>query len=130
MAGDLTVRVIGLSLLLVGGLAVAQGSAPNDPTRPPASFLTPQATAADTAAGGGRLRSVKMTRPRHQSSALIDGQVVRLGEKIGESRLIGLTETSATLKADNGDKEVLYLTPDVTRKVLGKSARQRKKEML
>lgn len=120
-------------LFVLCGAALAQGpavSVVNDPTRPPASFLAaPTATAGAAAAPGGRLRSIKIPRSGGRAVAVIDGQEIRLGDKIGEARLVRLTENEAVLESPAG-KETLYLTPDVIKKpVPTKTVRSRKKEM-
>jgi len=118
-----------LLLLLCSTVAQAQGATAtiNDPTRPPATFIAAP-TVTGTAEAGGRLRSVKIPRGG-RPTAVIDGQVVRLGEKVGEARLVRLTESEAVLESAAG-RETLHLTPDVIKKpVLTKIKRPRKKEM-
>jgi MSHA biogenesis protein MshK len=112
-------------------LAWAQGTPIADPTRPPAAFSAAAggAAVAQGEAAGGRLSSVLLPRRGGKPSAVIDGKNVRLGEKIGDSRLVRVTETEVTLAGPAG-KETLLLTPDVVKKTLvtQKTARQRKKE--
>lgn len=127
MAIHLTPLVL---VLFCCGQAMAQGSATvADPTRPPAAFSGGVTVTGEAAAdaGGSRLRSVKLPK-RGKPSAVIDGKVVYLGGKIGDSKLTRITENEAVLTSQTG-KETLYLTPDVSKKpVAGKTARQRKKE--
>lgn len=120
-------------LFLVPVLALAQEatSSLRDPTRPPAAFSSSAAetdlSSADAQAGG-RLRFVLMPRRGGKPSALIDGQVVPLGGRVGDARLIRLTESEAVLEGAAG-REILYLTPGVSKKpVQTKTARERQKE--
>ena len=127
----LSVKPALLLLLFCAALAQAQGTATsiNDPTRPPASFVATPTTVTGVTEAGGRLRSVKIPRRGGRPTAVIDGQVVRLGQKLGEARLVRLTETEAVLESAAG-RETLRLTPDVIKKpVLTKVTRPRKKEM-
>ena len=125
-----------LPLFVCPALALAQAPATatslKDPTQPPASFSATLAgesgLSATGAPGGGRLRSIILPRRGGTPSALIDGQIVRLGSKLGDTRLIRLTESEAVLVGPAG-KETLYLTPDVTKKPVGTTARLRQKEM-
>ena len=123
-----------LPLFLCPALALAQGTGASlkDPTQPPASFsatLTGESGLSATGApGGGRLRSIIMPRRGGKPTALIDGQIVRLGGKLGDARLIRLTESEAVLEGPSG-RETLYLTPDVTKKPVGTTMRLRQKEM-
>lgn len=117
-------------LLFFCSAVLAQGTVMtiNDPTRPPASFVGTVDAGVAAASPGGRLRSVKIARTGGRSSAVIDGQVLRLGEKLGDARLIHLTENEAVLESAAG-KETLYLTPDVIKKPTpAKAVRTRKKE--
>jgi len=113
--------------LCSAGAALAQSA---DPTRPPPAFIG----AAGTVAGGGaepvgnRLTSVVIARQGSRSRAVIDGQVLRRGDRIGDSRLIRITETQVELAGPNG-RETLYLTPGIGKtRVVDKTVRQRKKE--
>ncbi len=119
--------------LTIMALTPAWAESLRDPTRPAASFVTGPAVADGTGAAvpsaGGRLRSIKMPRRGGKPVAIIDGQVVGIGDKVGEARLIRLTGSEAVLESASG-RETLFLTPDVTKKpVETKIARQRKKEM-
>lgn len=120
-----------VSILASCGSALAQSASIADPTRPPVAF-TAAAGGAPLLQGepaGGRLSAILIPRRGGKPNAVIDGKVVRLGDKIGDSRLVGVTETEVELAGPAG-KETLYLTPDAVKKKLvsQKTARQRKKE--
>ncbi len=91
-----------------------------DPTRPPAEFLP----AANDVAGAldqsvlysaSGLQAVilnKNGKPR----AVINGETVVLGGKVGEARLVSLTESEAVLQGPNG-REILRMTPGIEKKM-------------
>lgn len=96
------------------GAAFSSGGA--DPTRPPASLQLPDPAsgidgAATAEAAGSGLQSI-IFRKGTPSIAIIHGQVVNVGGRVGDARLVSLTESSATLQGPSG-KEVLHLTPAV-----------------
>jgi hypothetical protein len=97
-----------LLLSLGAGVSLAGG----DPTQPPSIFVEPTSGSASGEGGSPvRLQSV-IIRPGKKSVALIDGTTYQLGEKLGEMRIIKITERSVTLRGVQG-KEELFLTPDV-----------------
>lgn len=83
-----------------------------DPTRPPAEFAAPSAATA-SAATGPLLQSVLISKGR--KSAIIGGQVVGLGEKYGEARVVKITESEVVLKTGTVT-ETLRLFPDVEKR--------------
>lgn len=104
MAGGLSVRVVMLAVGLPLAPAVAaQGM--TDPTRPPVELL-----GAGPAAPESPLQSVLISGQR--KSAIINGQIVPLGGKYGDARLVRITPTEVTLKTDEAT-EVLKLYPSV-----------------
>ena len=95
-----------MAALFVANVAVAQANLP-DPTRPPVGMTTPVAESAD--AGGAVLQSVMLPK-KGKPIAVISGQPVRLGERLGERRLIRLSEKEAVLSGPDGEERLL-LTP-------------------
>ena len=98
-----------LLALLALALPLAAGAQIADPTRPPVGV--PETEGEAGAAAGPVLQSVlipKAGRPL----AVIDGQQVRLGERLGERRLVRLSEREAVLDGPLGI-ERLQLTPGV-----------------
>lgn len=83
-----------------------------DPTRPPDAWLVPQsADGASSAETGLRLQSTLI--PLHgRPVAVIGGRTVELGGRVGEQRLVRLTEREAVLQGADGITR-LYLTPEV-----------------
>lgn len=93
------------------------GASLPDPTRPPASLAQDapkdaQATAEKIGANG--LQTV-ILRKGKKPVAVINGESVELGGKLGDARLVKLSENEAVLQSENG-KEVFHLTPGVERK--------------
>jgi len=116
MAIDLT-RYVAL-LLAACALPAAAQTTLADPTRPPAAFLSSDgsAPAALAVVPLSRLTSVKLPQRRGgAASAVIDGQLLRVGERLGEARLVRVSETEATLEGPDG-RETLYLIPDINKK--------------
>lgn len=100
-----------LSGIFGSGAAAAESGYWSDPTRPPAAFMTgAQAGPGDA---GLRLQSVLTPRGGKQT-AIISGQVMHVGEKIGDVRLLRLSEAEAVLKGPKGE-ERLFLVPDVNK---------------
>lgn len=111
MAVDMKRIVLFLAGSLWLGLAQAESESLMDPTRPPEAFVTGAPGAGQEE--GLRLQSVLMPQSG-RPTAIISGQVVRVGEEVGGARLLKLTETEAVLKGPNG-VERLFLTPDATK---------------
>lgn len=88
-----------------------------DPMRPPQP-AGDSAPAASTGSEGvpaapSGLQTIILGRGR-KPMAVINGVAVGLGDKVGEARLVKLSETQAVLQGPGG-KETLYLTPGVER---------------
>ena len=87
-----------------------------DPTRPPAGFGAGAADTERETAGGIRLQTV-MISPT-QRAAIINGVMVRLGEKYGDAVLVGVAENGVVLKSGSVH-QVLRLHPDVEMRARG-----------
>lgn len=107
----------GVYSLLFAALCMIAGAAwaAADPTRPPAAWLgTVDATVIES--GGQRLQSVLLPS-QGKGVAVIGGKTVVLGGRLGEDRLIRLTEREAVLDGPEGVTH-LYLTPDVNKQMI------------
>lgn len=96
-----------LVALLAGALAHAQALV--DPTRPPATIESSgeRETSADS---GPVLQSVLISPSR--KIAIINGQMLKLGDKFGEARVARITENEVVLR--NGQQmQTLKLFPQV-----------------
>lgn len=88
----------------------AHGQGLADPTRPPASLADPSAMVEP---GGPVLQSVMLSPTR--KVAVISGEMVLLGGKYGDARLVKLTETEAVLRSGK-ETTVLRLYPQVVKR--------------
>jgi MSHA biogenesis protein MshK len=119
MAGRLKSAALAMLALLAGAancFGQSDTSLP-DPMRPPAA-AGETAPAASTGSEGmpatsNGLQTIILGRGR-KPMAVINGIAVGLGDKVGEARLVKLSETQAVLQGPGG-KETLYLTPGVER---------------
>ncbi|HUW29967.1 MAG TPA: hypothetical protein VMV97_15340 [Sulfuriferula sp.] len=89
-----------------------------DPTRPPAELSMPQGGAGALAPSGPQLQSVQISA--RQRSAMISGQHVKVGDKIGAARVVMITENEVVLKGGNG-LQTLKLFPDVGKRLIIRS---------
>ena len=80
----------------------------HDPTRPPAMLFAPHER--EMIDVGPVLQSVSFASGRR--TALISGQNVQTGSKVGEARVIRINETEVVLKTGNS-LQTLKLFPDV-----------------
>lgn len=112
--------------IVLGGLVSLPVFADGDPTRPPAGWLQ---NSPDTGAvedeGGLRLQSILWPQ-RGKPVAIIGGKTVPLGGRLGEARLIRLSEHEAVLQGPEGLTR-LYLTPDVKKQMIVLPAASAKK---
>lgn len=79
-----------------------------DPTRPPAEFGAPQAQ--DAAPRESGLQSLIISPARR--AAIISGRTVELGGRLGDSKLVEVSESSVVLQGPQG-RRTLALFPDV-----------------
>ena len=91
-------------VLLLSAAGVAQAQALTDPMRPPAF----DATAGTDAGPGSRLQSTLLSHGRRL--AIIDGQTVALGGKIGDATVVDITPTQVVLRRGS-ETEALQLLP-------------------
>ncbi len=89
-----------------------------DPTRPPEGMETVEAKPGKPAAAAAGLQTVIMRKGK-KPVAVINGETVELGGKLGEATLVKLGEREAVLQGPQG-REVLRLTPDAEKKPVGK----------
>jgi MSHA biogenesis protein MshK len=104
-------RAAGLVVLFLASLSALAEPLP-DPTRPPPGWAE---SAPDMAAtvSGPILQSVQISAAGR--TAIINGQLVRVGQKIGDARVIRISEDEVVLKGGTG-METLSLFPGVQKK--------------
>lgn len=101
-----TTTMLAAALALAPCLARADMA---DPTRPPAGMLAPASAAASAPMDALQLQSVLLGRGR-TPAAVISGQLVLLGGRVGDAQLVRVTERGAILKGPQGETR-LALTP-------------------
>lgn len=118
MAGGLNPGLIlaALPLLWLCGWSNAAVAQLADPTRPALSPAQAADAPADPAAAAGGLQSV-ILRKGGRPAALINGEVVELGGKLGEARLVKIGEDAVVLRGPAGE-ETLRLTPAAEKKAV------------
>lgn len=100
-----------ISPILLGFTPYSSASADEilrDPTRPPAILYAPHEQ--ETFDVGPVLQSVSFASGRR--TAIISGQHVKAGSKVGDARVIRISETEVVLKTGNSLQK-LKLFPDV-----------------
>lgn len=121
--GDTAVMIV-CGLALLAAMTVAQAQALADPTKPPPSIEKP-APAADAAGAPpapAGLQSI-IRSDCAKPAAIINGEYVALGGRVGEAKLVKIGEDSVTLKSATG-RETLKLMPDVERKLVASDKAQ------
>ncbi len=115
LASRISQRAAALSLLLgvlLMAPAMAAAQVAIDPTRPPADAGVAEAGARD--AGGGILLQSVLISPT-MKAAIINGVMVKLGEKYGDAVLTKVAENEVVLKS-GGASQVLRLHPEVEKR--------------
>lgn len=84
-----------------------------DPTRPPASLLASSSQPAPEGVSAVQLQSVLLGKGR-TPAAVISGEVVMLGGRFRDGKLVRVTERSAVIRGPQGDI-TLALLPDTNR---------------
>jgi MSHA biogenesis protein MshK len=107
-------------LLLAGLVAIASVHAlVPDPTRP-AGTLMPEMAGSAAAPVESGVQTV-ILRPGGKSVAVINGQYVAVGDKLGDKRVVKITESEVVLKGESG-REVIKVTPDIEKVPVKKTA--------
>ena len=90
-----------------------------DPTRPPFQMMTP-ATGGATAPVEAGMQTV-IVRRKGKSGAVINGQYVEVGGKVGDKRVIRISENEVVLQGEGG-REVIRLIPSIEKTPVVKPA--------
>jgi MSHA biogenesis protein MshK len=90
--------VLAVTLALVSGLWLAEARAQglSDPMQPPAFAAPASAAGGELSPGGLVLQSTLMSGGRR--IAVIGGKPVKVGDRIGEARIVAIEPTSVTLR--------------------------------
>jgi len=99
-------------LLLAGcvGAHAALAQLP-DPMRPAGALMAPAATGGVAAPAESGVQTV-ILRPGRKSAAVINGQYVEVGGKLGDKRVVKITESEVVLTGESG-REVIKVTPAI-----------------
>lgn len=101
-------------LALLTGAVHARAEGLQDPTRPPlVQSMAPGDTSA-TVPSGPQLQSIRISA--HSASAIVSGQRVVVGQRVGTARVIAISENQIVLRSSSG-VQTLKLFPGI-----GKSA--------
>lgn len=110
-------------LLLAGfaGMGPAGAQVP-DPTRPPAAVMTPEPAAGGIVPTESGVQAV-IVRPKGKgkSSAVINGQYVEVGDKLGDKKVLKIAESEVVLQGEGG-REIMKVTPDIEKVPVKKKA--------
>ncbi len=87
-----------------------------DPTRPPEAFAAPLAEGGEAAAPTLRLEAV--LRGKEGAVAVIAGERLRVGDAIRGVRVLAIRESEVVLSGEEGQRELLRLTPAVEKKMV------------
>lgn len=115
MAERLIAAMCALAALLAGSSAsqAALAQALRDPMRPPAAAEGGAVAAAGEAPVAARLQSVLISPARRV--AVIDGRVVRVGERVGDATVVAISESQVVLQRADA-RETLKLNPVVEKR--------------
>lgn len=109
-AGRIKRLVLGLSLVLSAMTAQAGTENLPDPTRPPNTLTVGDA---EPAPSGPELQSILVASNRRV--AVINGQTVQVGDKVGDAKVFKISETEVVLKNDK-EVRVLKLFPEIEKR--------------
>lgn len=101
-----------LSLLALSTIAQVA-----DPTRPADTPLTDGASAGTDNSRG--LQAIIVRPGKNRSTALVAGQTVHIGSKVGEQRVVKISDNAVILQGDKG-REVLQLIPAIKKTPVAK----------
>jgi MSHA biogenesis protein MshK len=105
-------RAVALALALTLFSSGAAAQVMNDPTRPPPGYDAAEPDTGDS--GGGIMLQTVLITPT-QKAAIINGVLVKLGEKYGDAVLIAVAENEVVLRS-GGARQVLKLHPAVNKR--------------
>lgn len=99
MDGLMMLRAL-VPVCLACSLQLAQAQTLDDPTRPPAALRAPAASeAAPPQPSRPQLQSVLISnKPGGRRLAVIDGQIVRQGSKVGSAVVVEIQDTAVVLQ--------------------------------
>ena len=116
------------SMLLAGFLgAVPVLAQVPDPTRPPGALMAPETPGGVVAPVESGVQTV-IVRPKGKSAAVINGQYVEVGGKLGDKKVVRISESEVVLQGEGG-REVMKVTPDIEKQPIRKTAETKRRTM-
>ena len=112
-----------LSVMALAWAASAHAQPITDPTRPPpaAALASPvgaiapaRAASAVAPAAGPQLQALQLPTDG-SASALVDGRVVRAGDRLGEHTIVAIDARGLTLRSARGSTQLMSLLSGVTK---------------
>lgn len=118
MAEHLSKYPASLTMALVFATACAQAwpasSDLPDPTRPPA---LPGAQSADAQAASPALALQSVLISPQRRTAMISGRTVQVGDRVGDARVVRITESEVTLRGTDGMR-ILKVFPQIEKRAV------------
>lgn len=106
-------RLVAVTLLIVAGAAGAGAQPVQDPTRPPAQFIHP--TTGGVLASSPQVQSILVGRGTGgRRVAVIDGNLVRVGDRVGDARVVAIGATTVQLQRPGGRATLTLPAPGAT----------------
>jgi MSHA biogenesis protein MshK len=109
---------IAAGCMLALAASAASGQGLSDPTKPPPGFYAGAGGAARPGEPGGGLVLQSVLIYPDARSAIISGEHVQLGQKVGSMRLVKVVETEVVL-LDGAQRRTLKLFPGVEKRPAG-----------
>lgn len=119
-------RLFLLLIAVVVGNGEALAQVP-DPMRPPAFLIAPDAIGGAAPPAESGVQTV-IVRRKGKSSAVINGQYVETGGKLGDKRVLRISENEVVLQGESG-REVMKVTPDIEKMPMKKAAAAKRRTM-
>lgn len=120
MAEDMTrllslpplLTLLALALSMIAPASRAQ--AVQDPTRPPVQLNTPAGASAGAAGSAPQLQSILVARaPGGRRVAVIDGNMVRIGDLVQGARVVAITGSGVQLQRGGKRETLKLMAPEV-----------------
>lgn len=111
-----------LGFLIGAGPALAQLPDPTRPADIPAAPVLGPGTAPSTASG---IQTV-ILRPGGKSVAVVNGQHLEVGARVGDKRVVKISESEVVFKGPSG-REVIKLTPDIEKTPVKKTVEAKRR---
>ncbi len=117
MNAAMTYRILALALMF--GAARGHAQLMNDPMRPPSGYLEQDAGSNAPSGKALVLQSVKISGA--ERIAIVSGETVRQGDKLGSATVVKITDEEVVLK-DGDTEQVLKLFPEIDKRTADKRA--------